>query len=63
MAKATKSMKQVRENGGAPFPRRQRHWKAIYQPCYGSANAQDTLNGMVESVSGIVRQLRVFNES
>jgi len=34
---------------------------------HGSANAQgtaqDTLNGMVASVSGIVRQLRVFNES
>jgi hypothetical protein len=30
---------------------------------HGRANAQDTLNGMVESVSGIVRQLRVFTES
>jgi IS605 OrfB family transposase len=34
---------------------------------HGTANAQgtaqDTLNGMVESVSGIVRHLRLFNES
>ena len=46
------------KGNGRPSTNLTRHGRANAQ-----GTAQDTLNGMVESVSGIVRQLRVFTES
>ncbi len=49
---------QEAKGNGRPSPNLAGHGRANAQ-----GTAQDTLNGMVESVSGIVRQLRVFTES